>query len=111
MLKDKHSYLKRHNRFSANTRMIPEYFSIINITKYMQSLKNEKERFTNFVKSQGTEKYKSMRNIYFNFNKSLDTIDRDFIVDEIILNDGTYKLQSLILENLIIIDEKILIMI
>ena len=99
IFKDRKTYLKKINKFSSNPRMIEENFSSINVTKYMKSMKDESEQFTNFVKSQGTEKYKSMRNIYYLLQRNINTINREFVVNEIIQNGLLLKLKKLIFEN------------
>lgn len=97
--KNNNSYFKKINKFSSNTRMLEENFSSINVKKYMKSIKDEAEYFTNFVKSQGAEKYKTMCAIYYNFDHDSNTINRDFVVNEIIQNANLLKLKKLIKEN------------
>lgn len=97
--KNNRTYFNKKNKFSSNTRMIEENLSSFNMNEYMKSIKDETVYFTNFVKSQGAEKYKSMRTICYKFENDTNTINRDFVVNEIIKDANLLKLKMLIKEN------------
>lgn len=98
MLKNK-SYFKKTNKFSKNTRMFEEDYTTIEVTKYMNSINEADRNFTNFVKSQGADKYITMCKIYKCLKTESDALNKYFIAEEIFKNYSMLNLKVLIEKN------------
>ena len=87
--------LDRYN----NPTLKEEYYTKLEMDYAMKSIKMENEKFTNFVKTKQNEQYKLLKDIYLDYKKGKNILDRFEAYDVELHSKNTQRLANILSHN------------
>lgn len=82
-----------------DSKIITEYYSKLDMSFAMKSINLKEEQFTNFVKSKQSEQYKLLLNIYSDYKKGKNILDKFEAYDVELYSKNTKRLSKILSYN------------